>query len=152
MKREDILKVLEEANGVSSNLSDKQIEQYTSESHKKQVRDRASKGGKVKSDKKTEHLNKLSKTYSHIQGKRNVESGHLSSIQSKGGKAGAKSQIEKGLGIHTDSETRREWARLGGLKTVAKLNIEKTCPYCGIITRGAAYNRWHGDKCKHKII
>ena len=87
-----------------------------------------------------------------VIGKRNVESGHLASICSAGGKAGAKSQIEKGLGIHTDSETRREWARLGGLKTVTKLNIEKTCPYCGIITRGAAYNRWHGDKCKHKII
>lgn len=95
--------------------------------------------------------------YKHIQsmggkviGKKNVESGHLKSICSNGGKAGAKVQMEKGLGIHVDAETRREWSRLGGLKTISHLNRERTCPYCKIITKGAAYNRWHGENCKHK--
>ena len=100
----------------------------------------------LKSDKFLEVRSKGGK----ISGKRNVESGHLASIQSIGGKAGAKSQMENGIGIHTDSETRREWAILGGKKTAQFLNREQTCPYCSIITKGAAYNRWHGERCKHK--
>ena len=35
---------------------------------------------------------------------------------------------------------------------ISKLNLYKICPYCNIKTRGAAYNRYHGDKCKKKII
>jgi hypothetical protein len=102
----------------------------------------------IKSDKFLEVRSKGGK----VAGRRNVESGHLASIQSKAGKAGAKTQMEKGLGIHVDKETRREWSRLGGLKTIGQLNRERTCPYCGIVTKGAAYNRWHGDKCKHRPI
>lgn len=66
------------------------------------------------------------------------------------GKKGGKIQFEKGLGIHVDAETRREWSRLGGLKLMEKWNVEKTCPYCGITTKGGGYNKWHGEKCKHK--
>lgn len=29
-----------------------------------------------------------------------------------------------------------------------KLNEYKTCPHCGIYSRGLGYNRYHGDKCK----
>lgn len=31
---------------------------------------------------------------------------------------------------------------------VAKLNKTQTCKYCGIVTRGAAFYRYHGEKCK----
>ena len=138
----DIQKLIDDSNDKSySKLSDKRLAQFE---------DFVKKGGRAKSDKKNKHLKILNKKRSHLQGKHNVESGHLASIQSKGGKAGAKSQMEKGLGIHTDKETRREWARLGGLKTIAHLNRERTCPHCKIVTKGAAYNRWHGDNCKHK--
>ena len=63
----------------------------------------------------------------------------------------------------------KEIARLGGLKQgpiQGKKNAEsgmfsalgkkmsefnnriRTCPHCGITTRGVGYERWHGDKCK----
>lgn len=150
MKKEDIDKILQEANDALGKLTDKQIQQYISEGHKKQNSERASKGGSTKSVKKTKHLKKLAKTHSPIQGKKNVESGLLKSICSDGGKAGTKVQMEKGIGIHTDKETRREWSRLGGLVVIDSLNKEKICPHCKIVSRGAGYNRWHGDNCKHK--
>lgn len=139
MKKEDVLKVLEEANKVSSNLTDKQLAQFN---------EFVNKGAQasLKSDKFLEVRSKGGK----VIGRLNVESGHLKNIASLGGKAGTKVQMEKGLGIHVDSETRREWSRLGGLKTIGHLNRERTCPYCNIVTKGAAYNRWHGEKCKHK--
>jgi hypothetical protein len=69
----------------------------------------------------------------------------------KGGMRGGPSCVSKRKGIHIDDDVlRREWARLGGLKTISNLNRERECPYCGIKTRGAAYNRWHGENCKHK--
>jgi hypothetical protein len=70
--------------------------------------------------------------------------------KSEAGKKGGKHQVENGLGIHTDSETRKQWSRLGGLAVIDKLNEYKVCPHCGIKTRGAAYNRWHGNNCKQK--
>ena len=100
----------------------------------------------LKSDKFLEVRSKGGK----VAGKLNAESGHLASIQSIGGKAGSKSQIKNGLGIHTTKEKRREWAILGGLAVIDNLNRERQCPYCPIKTIGAAYNRWHGEKCKHK--
>jgi hypothetical protein len=27
-----------------------------------------------------------------------------------------------------------------------------SCPYCGLETKGVAYFKWHGEKCKHKPI
>lgn len=141
---------LNKLNKVLGNLTDKQHEQYVSEAHKKQNKERASKGGKSKSDKKLKHIAFLAKTHSPIQGNKNVESGLLKSIQSIGGKAGSKVQMEQGLGIHVDSETRREWSRLGGLAVIDSLNKEKICPHCKIKSRGAGYNRWHGDNCKMK--
>ena len=55
----------------------------------------------------------------HIQGKKNAESGHISSLGKK----------------------------------MSKLNNRiRTCPHCGITTRGVGYERWHGDRCKKKPI
>jgi hypothetical protein len=70
--------------------------------------------------------------------------------KSEAGKVGAEAQIKNGLGIHTDYETRREWAKLGGVKTAKYLNREQTCQHCGVVSSGAGFNRWHGDNCKHK--
>ena len=70
--------------------------------------------------------------------------------KSDAGKKGAQTQIKEGKGIHIDAETRREWSRLGGIKLMDKWNIEKKCPYCGIVTKGGGYNKWHGEKCKQK--
>jgi hypothetical protein len=36
-------------------------------------------------------------------------------------------------------------------KNMSKLNEYKTCPYCGINSRGLGYNRYHGEKCKQKV-
>jgi hypothetical protein len=136
----DIQKLIDDSKDKKySKLSDKQLSQFD---------DFVKKGANasIKSSKFLEVRSKGGK----IQGKRNVKSGHLKSIASLGGKAGAKTQIEKGLGIHTDKETRKEWSRLGGLAVIDNLNRERQCPYCSIKTKGAAYNRWHGDNCRHK--
>ena len=136
----DIQKLIDDSKDKGySKLSDKQLSQFE---------DFVKKGAKasVKSSKFLEVRSKGGK----VIGKRNVESGHLKSIASLGGKAGAESQMKNGLGIHTDKETRREWARLGGLASIERLNKEKICPHCKLKSKGAGYNRWHGDNCKHK--
>lgn len=141
--RKDIQALLDETKEKKySKLTDKQLSQFE---------EFVKKGGKTKSRKKTKHLKQLAKTHSPLQGKKNVESGHLKSIASDGGKRGSKIQMQKGLGIHTkDEKLRKEWSRLGGLAVIDKLNEYKVCPYCKIKTRGAAYNRWHGNNCKLK--
>ena len=73
-------------------------------------------------------------------------------------------QNKKGIWSLSDEE-RKEACSKGGYITgkrktpkqqkarrnnVAKLNKTQTCPYCGIVTRGAAYYRYHGEKCKLK--
>lgn len=154
MKKNDILKVLEEANSSLSNLTDKQIQQYSSEAHKKQNKQRASKGGTKTL--KGKGYTKIQKKGNQVAfelgvGIHNKDNKNYKKWKSAAGKIGADSQIKKGLGIHTkDDKKRKEWARLGGLAVIDKLNKYKTCPHCKINTRGAAYNRWHGDNCKHK--
>jgi hypothetical protein len=46
-------------------------------------------------------------------------------------------------------------AESGHISALGKKNSEfnnrvRTCPHCGITTRGVGYERWHGDKCKKK--
>lgn len=153
MKKEDIKRILEEADNKLSNLTDKQLQQYTSESHKKQNKQRASKGG-LKSMPKGVYTNIQKKGNDTAKemgvGIHNKNNPNYKKWKSEAGKSGAKRQMKDGIGIHVDSETRREWSRLGGLKSISHLNRERTCPHCGIKTKGAAYNRWHGDNCKHK--
>jgi hypothetical protein len=59
-----------------------------------------------------------------------------------------KSECQRG-GITTGNMKthKQQRARRNNMK---KLNIYKTCPYCNTTTRGAAYNRWHGENCKKK--
>ena len=127
-----------------ANKTDKQLSQFD-EFVKKGAE------ASVKSPIKIKQRSDLAKVYGKILGKNNVESGHLKSIASSGGKIGGKVQFENGLGIHNPDKA-LEYRILGGLAQVKNLNLDKTCPHCGVLSRGAGYNRWHGDKCKHKII
>jgi hypothetical protein len=57
-----------------------------------------------------------------IGGRKNVESGHLASIQSKAGKVGGK----------------------------VTCSIERICPHCSTPIKGPNYFKNHGDRCKQK--
>jgi len=153
MKLTKIQKILEESNKVLPKLTDKQYEQYSSEEHKNQNRQRASKGG-TKSMPKGVYGEVQKKGHKVAKEKEvgihNKDNPSYKKWKSEAGMKGAKRQMKDGIGIHTDSETRKEWSRLGGLKVISSLNREKTCPYCNVISKGAGYNRWHGENCKYK--
>lgn len=153
MNKKEIDSILEQSNNVLGKLTDKQIQQYISEGHKKQNKQRASKGGTKSMPKGV--YGKVQKKGNEVAkekgvGIHNKNNPNYKKWKSEAGSKGAKRQMKDGIGIHTDSETRREWSRLGGLKVIGNLNKERICPHCKIITKGAGYNRWHGDNCKHK--
>lgn len=153
MKLNKIQKILEQSDKILPKLTDKQLEQYVSDSHKKQNKERASKGGTKAMPKGV--YGKIQKigndaAFKMKVGIHNKSNPNYKVWKSEAGICGAKKQMKDGIGIHTDSETRREWAILGGLAQVKNLNIEKKCPHCGVKSKGAGYNRWHGDKCKLK--
>jgi len=153
MKIEDIKKILEQADNSLGNLTDKQYEQYVSDAHKQQNKKRASKGGiKTLRGKGYTDIHKKGQIVAKEKGVgiHNKNNPNYKKWKAEAGLKGANSQMKNGLGIHVDAETRKEWSRLGGLKSIANLNRERECPYCGIKTKGAAYNRWHGENCKHK--
>lgn len=151
--RSKVQKDLNEISKRLGNLTDKQHEQYVSEGHKKQYKERASKGG-IKTL-RTGTYTKIQKKGTQVAlemgvGIHNKSNPNYKKWKSEAGLKGAKRQMNDGIGIHTDKETRREWSRLGGLKVVEQLNKPKICPHCKIESRGAGYNRWHGDNCKMK--
>jgi hypothetical protein len=76
-----------------------------------------------------EGRSKAGKISGPIQGKKNVETGHLSRI----GKIGGKKNVESG-----------HISNLGKI-SMAKL---RTCPYCSKTMKGSIYGRWHGPRCK----
>jgi hypothetical protein len=55
------------------------------------------------------------------------------------------------LGGYITGKKKGEKQQIARRNNVSKINIYKTCPYCNLTTRGAAYHRYHGEKCKHKI-
>jgi hypothetical protein len=57
---------------------------------------------------------------------------------------------ERALGGYITGKYPTEKSIIARKKNVSKLNVYQTCPYCNIHTRGAAYFRYHGDKCKLK--
>jgi hypothetical protein len=131
MNKQDILKVLQEANTIS-NLTDKQIEQYLSEVHKKQNIERASKGGKTTGKKHLENKTgifgltedrkkEIVANGGKIAGKRNADTGRVTEL----GKISAKSPNHPN-------------------------NVNVKCEHCGIVTKLPMSRRWHGDNCKHK--
>lgn len=132
MKKEDIEKILKEADNKLGNLSDKQINQYISDKHHKQFKKTQSNGGKKASEILLKNktglfgMDKISKKKAQIkggqsQGKKNVENGHVIIA----GKASAKSKKHPN-------------------------NVKVKCEHCGFKTSLPLYKRWHGDNCKHK--
>jgi hypothetical protein len=124
--------VLEKSNKSLGNLTDKQIEQYISESHKKQNKKRQSKGGitagnsLVKSKKGLFAMNEESKNIARTNGGYATSSLPIfKDICSLGGKASAKSPK------HPNN-------------TLVK------CPYCNKESNLAIMKRWHFDNCKLK--
>jgi hypothetical protein len=61
-------------------------------------------------------------------GKKNVESGHMKTLHSIGGKIGGKIQ-----------------GPIQGKINAAKV---QTCPWCFKTIKGLNYTKWHGDRCK----
>lgn len=132
MKKEDIEKVLKEADEKLKNLTDKQHEQYVSEAHKTQFRKRQSKGGDTAGPKHYENgtglfaMSKKKKKQAvvkggKVQGNKNVETGQVI----KAGKISAKSPKHPN-------------------------NTLEKCIHCGFETTLPLIRRWHNDNCKHK--
>lgn len=77
-----------------------------------------------------------------IQGKRNVENGHIHTIsnfytRSKGGKIGITKICR---------EDKVKGAKIAGNITGNKIH---NCPHCNTDIKGRIYFRWHGDNCKY---
>ena len=151
--RSKVQKEINEINKVLGKLTDKQYEQYTSEAHKTQNKKRASKGG-IKTLRGNGYT-KIQKKGNQVAfemgvGIHDKTNPNYKQWKSNAGKKGANRQMNDGIGIHVDKETRREWSRLGGLAVIDSLNKERICPHCKLKSRGAGYNRWHGNNCKMK--
>jgi hypothetical protein len=58
---------------------------------------------------------------------------------------------ECALAGHNTGIGKSEKQQAARRNNVAKLNTTQTCKYCGIVTRGAAFFRYHGEKCRFKV-
>lgn len=89
------------------------------------------------------------KTQGPIQGKINVESGHLNKIRteencSKGGKIQGPKNVQSGqLASIRSKENSSKGGKSNKLKTYNCCYCNKTGSFLGMI-------RWHGERCKHK--
>ena len=119
--------IQEELNKVSESKfakkTDKQLLQYDSLEYK----NGAKLGGKIGGK---------------ISGTIQRDNGLLKKFHSEGGKAVGKIQGKKNIESGLISEL--------GKKNCLFNNREQVCPYCGIKTKGVGYQRWHGERCKHK--
>ena len=77
--------------------------------------------------------------YGPIQGRKNVESGHLASITPKSGSLEAKRR----------NELRQKLMKERGTHNSQK---EHTCPHCNKIGKGNMMFRWHFDNCKKRDL
>lgn len=130
--RSKVQKEINDFNKVLGNLTDKQYEQYVSVAHKKQNKERASKGGitagnlLLKSKKGLFSMSENAKTKARLNGGYATSSLPIfKEICSKGGKASAKSPK------HPNN-------------TLVK------CPHCSKKSNLAIMKRWHFDNCKMK--
>lgn len=108
MNKQDILKVLEQSNSVSSNLTDNQISKYNSYEHKKNMSKAGKKGGSTNRD--SGHMSELGKLNGAINGK------------SKKSIAAAK-RIGKEIGKYNLLKVTPE-QKLKGAKIAGKKNVE----------------------------
>ncbi len=130
-------KVQKEINEVSKklgNLTDKQLEQYVSEAHKKQNKERITKGGIVQGY----------KLYKEKRGIFGMSEQKRKKVKINGGKVAGKMAVENGTVFI---------AAKASIKSPNNIN-KKTfkCPHC---KKEGAYRimmRWHGDNCKLKKV
>lgn len=72
-------------------------------------------------------------------------------VAAKAGAVGGTKQKELGLGIHTDVETRREWARLGALAVIEKNGFADAAKQAERGKKGGVKNkgaRWYNNGIK----
>jgi hypothetical protein len=166
MNKENILKVLEEANSNTSNLTDKQIEQYNSIEFKNATKLGGIKTGNSKDN--ISHMQNMQKKYCRlggltmgkIQGKKNVESGLISNLGKKMSEYNNRLRIcpycekeTRGIGYERWHGEKCKWKNNPKPIIEPKININKqihTCLHCSKIIQGRNYFKWHGDNCKHK--
>lgn len=136
MKKEDILKVLEEANLASSNLTDKQIERYYydyfTNKQKKQFKNFVKKGGKIVGE-----LHHKSGTGLFARSKKKIIED-----ASNAGKIGGKRTAELGYV--------KKAGEISAKSPKHPNNILVKCTHCGKETTLPLNRRWHMDNCKHK--
>jgi len=132
MKKEDIDRILKEADSKLGNLTDKQLQQYTSETHKKQNKERASKGGKIGGK----------VTYKKRNGLFSMSDKSKKKAQTNGGKVQGKINVETGHVVTA--------GKISAKSKKHPNNVKVKCEHCGFKTSLPLYKRWHGDNCKHK--
>jgi hypothetical protein len=145
MNKNDILKVLEEANKVSSNLTDKQIEQYQSIEFKIGT----SNGGKVGGP-KAGKIAKDNKLGFHSMSKKD----RVKLSKEIGNRIGPRS-FKEGFGIYGLSDEEKlavaKYAAQQSIKSPNHVNNKRLiCPHCNKEGGYTAMSRWHMDNCKHK--
>ncbi len=55
---------------------------------------------------------------------------------------------QSALGGFITGKKKTEKQQKARKNNIEKINIYRTCPYCDLTTRGAAYFRYHGNNCK----
>lgn len=148
MKKEDIKKILEEADIVLGNFSDAQHKgQLTI--NKNRTKESCSKGGK-KGGPKGGKISKEKKLGFHSMKKED----RVKLSKEIGKKIGPRS-LKEGFGIFGLTEKQKKSVAIKGGKNSAKSkkhpnNVKVKCEHCGFKTSLPLYKRWHGDNCKHK--
>ena len=130
--RSKVQKQINEASKVLGNLTDKQLEQYVSEGHKLQNKERARKGGDVTGRQHYENGTGL-----FARSKREIKKDLI-----KAGKATTSLPIWKDI------------ASKGGINSAKSSkhpnNTLEKCKHCGFETTLPLIRRWHNDNCKLK--
>jgi hypothetical protein len=150
MKKEDILKVLEEANKASGKFSDAQLSgQQTINQNR--TKESCSKGGKI-GGVKGGIKSRDEKTGFHAMKRED----RVKLAKKIGNKIGPRSYKE-GFGIFgLSKEEIIKNAIAGGRASVNSTNHNSnkrlTCPHCNKEGTYLIMRRWHMDKCKHKKL
>ncbi len=123
---------INESNKVLGKLTDKQLEQYVSETHKKQNKERNSKGGTIQG-------NELLQTNRGLFG---MSERKKKKARSNGGKAATSKPEWKNIVVKAGKASAKSPKHPN--------NILEKCIHCGFKTTLPLIRRWHNDNCKNK--
>lgn len=93
----------------------------------------------------------VKKERSELNGFQLFDEAKRRAVAAKAGAIGGMKQKELGLGIHTDEETRRKWARLGALAAIKKNGFADAAKQAERGKKGGVKNkgaRWYNDGIK----